>query len=341
MLVKPSTPPPEPLQPSRSTVLNTSEPVPPTPLVDSPQTSTTYNVPHVQLDADHISNAMAARLATSLLGHVLFLKSQIPFPVVQMARMGTMKSKSTSKAAKKRIELMAAIDTLSSHLETTFLALSSAFAQRVGAGKAGQPVTTREKEKAHMIFVVGPSVGAAKAKVALVFDGLEVKLAGERDDIAQVRESPPPSSSDTEGSAAVSDSSEEEDESTASEGSALEDSTSEDGRDSEQEEAPPPSPSPSPSPAPSRPSTPLSLSLPTRPSPSSFTIYSDPPPPSSSSSLPNPTPHQNQNQKPSPLKPLHGPTNPGPTSPSRLPPTPTNPTHPTNSKQQTASSLEP
>lgn len=251
-----------------------------------------------------------------------------------MSRMGTMKSKSTSKAAKKRIELMAAIDTLSSHLETTFLALSSAFAQREisGLGAAKDNYHYPRKEKAHMIFVVGPSVGAAKAKVALVFDGLEVKLAGQRDDTAQVWDSV--SEEEEEEGSAASDSSEEEEEedteSTASEGSALDDSTSsgEDGRDPEQEEAPPPPPSPSPSPAPSRPTTPLPLSQPTRTTkPSPLTIHSDPrsppsSPSSSSSSFPNPhpslaskpTPHQNQNQKPSPLStlstpllPVHGP----------------------------------
>ena len=35
-------------------------------------------VPVVLLDVDAISDAVAARLATSLLGHVLYLKNQVP-----------------------------------------------------------------------------------------------------------------------------------------------------------------------------------------------------------------------------------------------------------------------
>jgi hypothetical protein len=35
-------------------------------------------VPVVRLDVDAISDAVAARLATSLLGHVLYLKNQVP-----------------------------------------------------------------------------------------------------------------------------------------------------------------------------------------------------------------------------------------------------------------------
>jgi len=36
------------------------------------------NIPIVSLDVDVITDAVAAGLATSLLGHVLFLKSQVP-----------------------------------------------------------------------------------------------------------------------------------------------------------------------------------------------------------------------------------------------------------------------
>jgi len=40
----------------------------------------------VNVNQDVITDVMAAHLATSLLGHVLFLKNQVPFPVTQLAR---------------------------------------------------------------------------------------------------------------------------------------------------------------------------------------------------------------------------------------------------------------
>ena len=45
---------------------------------DGEQRTHALTIPHVVLNVERISSAMAARLATSLLSHVLFLKSQIP-----------------------------------------------------------------------------------------------------------------------------------------------------------------------------------------------------------------------------------------------------------------------
>ncbi|KAG0692668.1 hypothetical protein DFH29DRAFT_1084594, partial [Suillus ampliporus] len=87
-------------------------------------------IPSVTLDADLVTDSMAARLCISLIGHVLFLKSQVPFPVMQMARMPG--GDATSRAAKKCRELLNSFDTLASHLNTTFTALSTAFALRSG-----------------------------------------------------------------------------------------------------------------------------------------------------------------------------------------------------------------
>jgi len=42
----------------------------------------TRRIPEVHLDVDFITDVIAARLATSLLGHVLFLKNQVPLYVV-------------------------------------------------------------------------------------------------------------------------------------------------------------------------------------------------------------------------------------------------------------------
>lgn len=77
---------------------------------------------------------------------------------------------------------MAAIDTLSAHLHTTFNALSSAFAQRDDAQK--QSNSHISVARAHMMFVVGPSIGTARAKVGLILDGLEISLWGQRSTLA-------------------------------------------------------------------------------------------------------------------------------------------------------------
>ncbi|KAA1478649.1 hypothetical protein DENSPDRAFT_788248 [Dentipellis sp. KUC8613] len=144
-------------------------------------------IPAVRLDAKHISDEMAARLSVSLLGHVLFLKSQVPFPVVQLSRMPGGKSTNT-RAAKKRAEFINAFDELSSHLHTTFSALSTAFARNAArypklhdtepsAGPSDAPTAT-----AYLSVVLGPTVGTAKARVMLAMEGLEVRIWGTRDD---------------------------------------------------------------------------------------------------------------------------------------------------------------
>ncbi|TCD66202.1 hypothetical protein EIP91_001649 [Steccherinum ochraceum] len=155
-----SKPSPLPLPPA-------SSPDPP-----SPQQLT---IPAVRLEADEISSAMAAQLASSLVSHVLFLKSQIPFPVVQLARMPSLQA--DTKATKKKVELITAIDTLSSHLHTTFRALSTALA--VARMKDDTlAVGLLPSVQAHMAVVLGTSIGAPKARVMLAISGLEVKHAG-------------------------------------------------------------------------------------------------------------------------------------------------------------------
>lgn len=85
----PSQPPPEPLhqrnlnidQPTHSE--SKKEPAQSTPTVlfnalDEKTVCIARDIPHVQLEHTSISPAMAARLADSLLAHILFLKSQIP-----------------------------------------------------------------------------------------------------------------------------------------------------------------------------------------------------------------------------------------------------------------------
>ncbi|KAJ4485658.1 hypothetical protein J3R30DRAFT_1388299 [Lentinula aciculospora] len=141
-------------------------------------------IPRVCLDLDTIPDMMAAKLATSLLGHILFLKNQIPFPVLQLSRLPG--GKSNSRAAKLKRDLIESFDTLSSHLDTTFTALSTAFA-RCSPSDAVPSKTGDAKQRsgnqAYMAILVGPSIGTAKSKVIFAVDGLETKIWGVRDDL--------------------------------------------------------------------------------------------------------------------------------------------------------------
>ncbi|KAF9558421.1 hypothetical protein CPC08DRAFT_692193 [Agrocybe pediades] len=122
--------------------------------------------PLVTLQADSITDTAAARLASSLLGHVLFLKNQIPLPIIQLSRMPC--TETSARAAKQRAELLTSFDTISSHLDTTFTALSTAFAR----------CSNIDTPKAHLAILVGPSLTLAKAKVMLGIDGLEANVWG-------------------------------------------------------------------------------------------------------------------------------------------------------------------
>ncbi|RXW22601.1 hypothetical protein EST38_g3239 [Candolleomyces aberdarensis] len=97
---------------------------------------TVSGVPVVQLQTETVTDAVAARMAISLLGHVLFLKNQIPLPVPQLTRIPS--KSSTSKGAKQRAELLSSFDTLTSHLTTTFTALSIALAKTYSKEKLEQ-----------------------------------------------------------------------------------------------------------------------------------------------------------------------------------------------------------
>ncbi|KAH7881136.1 uncharacterized protein C8R40DRAFT_18202 [Lentinula edodes] len=142
-------------------------------------------IPRVCLDMDVIPDMMAARLATSLLGHVLFLKNQIPFPVAQLSRLPG--GKSNTRAAKLKHDLIDSFDTLSSHLDTTFTALSTAFARcsPTGASASGDSNADEQSpgSQAYLAILVGPSIGTAKSKVIFAVDGLETKIWGVRDDL--------------------------------------------------------------------------------------------------------------------------------------------------------------
>ena len=63
--------------------------------------------------------------------------------------------------------MITAFDELSSHLHTTFSALSTALAQNQKHGKT---------DTVYLALVLGPTIGAPKARVVLVLEGLEVKV---------------------------------------------------------------------------------------------------------------------------------------------------------------------
>ncbi|KAF5370197.1 hypothetical protein D9757_010624 [Collybiopsis confluens] len=146
----------------------------------------TPKIPRVRIDEDLVTDAIAAKLATSLLGHILFLKNQIPFPVSQLARLPD--GKANSRTTKLKRDLIDSFDILSSHLETTFSALSTAFALSSRAA-ASDPVDQQRGSQVYMAILVGPSIGTSKSKVFFAVDGLETKIWGVRDDIATSSES--------------------------------------------------------------------------------------------------------------------------------------------------------
>ncbi|KAF9035381.1 hypothetical protein BDZ89DRAFT_1157784 [Hymenopellis radicata] len=177
LVVAPSEQPPEPKTISQT---QTQAPSPTKKLVSLPLPTSPSLVhgdfPLVQLQGDSIPDTIAASLASSLLGHVLFLKNQVPLPIPQLNRL----KPTSAKSAKLKDQLLDAFDTLTSHLDTTFTALSTAFAKRRGRGTSSSRV--------YLAIMLGPSVGTAKARVLLAVDGLETKVWGERDDLPEEEE---------------------------------------------------------------------------------------------------------------------------------------------------------
>jgi len=71
-----------------------------------------------------------------------------------------------------------AFDELTSHLHTTFTALSTALARNPAH---------RSTDTVYIALVLGPSIGMPRARVVLAMEGLEVKIWGERDDFEEAR----------------------------------------------------------------------------------------------------------------------------------------------------------
>lgn len=138
--------------------------------------------------------------------------------------------KSTPRALKLRTDLLASFDTLNSHLNTTFSALSTAFALTANSDAK----TNRPTRRAYLAILVGPSIGSAKTRVMFAVDGLVTKVWGERED-----DNVP--DNDYDGS------DDQDDESDDEEGSEPSDTDSS-GESEDDASSPPPSRSPSPSP---------------------------------------------------------------------------------------------
>ncbi|KAF8999442.1 hypothetical protein BDQ17DRAFT_1328324 [Cyathus striatus] len=150
--------------------------------------------PLVALSTPTISDLIASKLASSFLGHILFLKSQIPLPIAQLSRITG--KKSSPKATKNRTELLSSFDTLSSHLDSTFTALSTALARSssnallstISTSNVSLSTTTNvtknnKTARAYLAFVLGPGITAPKARVFFAVEGMEVKVWGQREDI--------------------------------------------------------------------------------------------------------------------------------------------------------------
>ncbi|KAG1734442.1 uncharacterized protein EDB91DRAFT_1146908 [Suillus paluster] len=230
----------------------------------APMLVPTTKIPCITLDADLVTDSMAARLCISLIGHVLFLKSQVPFPVMQMVRMPS--GDTTSRAAKKRQELLNSFDTLASHLNTTFTALSTAFALRSGTPRKD----AQNSGRAYLAVVLGPTPGSAKCRVMVGVDALEAKVWGERDDCSGIPsehgmgEGAEDAGSDGEDeSNSDNDSDGEADSNESSDSDSSDDSGDEEveseTESNESSQAPSPPPSRTPSPSPSTPPPPQPL----------------------------------------------------------------------------------
>ncbi|RPD55091.1 hypothetical protein L226DRAFT_493122 [Lentinus tigrinus ALCF2SS1-7] len=255
-------------------------------------------VPTVVLETPSISHRMAAALSLSLLAHTLFLKNQVPFPIAQLSRMPG--GKSNPKVAKKRDELIETFDTLASHLQTTFVALSTAYARCKSAssqshsssfstcenddpeGERCHVATAVEEGRrgtAHLMFVLGTSVGAARARILLTIDGLEVKVWGARASVPSADDAASESEGDSSQEEEDSDEDSAEEDSgpeCSEEGSDAEDSVSESEEEeedvvadtdegSDSDSGPPSSRSPSPESPPTRSLAPSPESLPSPP----------------------------------------------------------------------------
>ena len=87
-----------------------------------------------------------------------------------------------TRVDKLRTEFLATFDTISSHMETTFSALSTALS-RCSDYKDSTTIT-----RAYLAIFLGPSLGSAKSKVVLGIDGLEKRIWGNHANVSSTQE---------------------------------------------------------------------------------------------------------------------------------------------------------
>ena len=151
-------------------------------------------------------------------------------------------TQSNARASRKRAELLSSFDALSSHLTSTFSALSTALAR--ASYRNGYSTDTQETVegtgakktgRAYLAILVGASISSAKSKVVVGINGLEVKIWGTRDDVVPaakkiVHDNNSEEAEEKEGE--KSDDKEEEDESDDGEDSDDDDDDENDGEES-------------------------------------------------------------------------------------------------------------
>ncbi|KIJ47753.1 hypothetical protein M422DRAFT_248761 [Sphaerobolus stellatus SS14] len=167
-------------------------------LQDAPEEQS--RTPSVTLDTEEISQEMAARLTMALLSQVLYMKGQIPFPVASLMKMADRRAsdvapRGESKASKKKNDFLESYDDLSAHLQTAFVALSTALAhneklhRRSDTEASSRAVVSstllRLPAKVHLFLVIGPSPSSSKARFLLELDGFRVEKFGESHYLSQ------------------------------------------------------------------------------------------------------------------------------------------------------------
>jgi hypothetical protein len=156
-----------------------------------------------------------------------------------------------------RNELLASFDTLTSHLNTTFTALSTAFALCASNAKVKNggdeeksgctpDVSIKKKNRAYLAIILGPSVGSAKSRVIFAVDGLEAKVWGVRDDREDLDETVNGNSDSEEEVDSDGEEEDESDEDEENENSASEDESDLESDNTDESSEPPPPRSPSP-----------------------------------------------------------------------------------------------
>lgn len=150
--------------------------------LDEPQPTNEPILPTTVIEGETISPTLAARLAMCTLGHVLYLKDQIPHPINQLAKLASRPDTSMVRNYRRRTEFLDAIDLLWCHLHTTFDELSRSFAKnsiRYPQLSADFGSQLRPNAQAQLLLALGPTVASARSRVIINLDDFEVKGYGQ------------------------------------------------------------------------------------------------------------------------------------------------------------------